>query len=275
MQWWQKVATGAIHTEAAVRLDLNSDVGESFGVWTTGNDEALMPYLTSASIACGWHGGDPRVMRQSIRLAKAHDVKVGAHPGLPDLIGFGRRSMQLSPEEARDYLVYQVGALRAFVQAEGMHLQHVKPHGAFYHMAAHNRHLSEAISQAVAEVDPALILIGPPDSELVKAGQAAGLRVAREGFGDRAYNEDGNLVSRSVPGALLTDPNAVADQVLMMAEGKVRAITGRMIPIAVDTVCLHGDTPGAPAIAKRLRERLASAGVQTMALEELLVGQVS
>lgn len=259
----------------SMRIDLNSDVGESFGVWTTGNDEALMPCLTSASIACGWHGGDPQVMRRSVRLARTHGVRIGAHPGLPDLIGFGRRSMQLSPEEARDYLVYQIGALWAFVQAEGTRLQHVKPHGALYHMAAHDRRLSEAIARAIAEVDPALILIGPPDSELVKAGPAAGLRVAREGFGDRAYNEDGSLAARSVPGALLTDPDAVADQVVMMAEGKVRAITGRIIPIVMDTVCLHGDTPGAPAIAKRLRERLASAGVQTMALEELLVGQVS
>ncbi len=259
----------------AKRVDLNSDVGESFGVWARGNDEALMPSLTSASIACGWHGGDPQVMRRTVRLAKAHGVGVGAHPGFPDLSGFGRRSMQLSPGEARDYLLYQIGALWAFIKAEGMRLQHVKLHGALYHMAANDRLLSEAVAGAIAEFDPTLILIGPPSSELVRAGQGVGLRTAREGFGDRTYNEDGSLVPRSAPGALLTDLDAVVDQVLLMVEGKVRAITGRMIPITVETVCLHGDTPGAPAIARRLRERLALAGVEVVPLEELLVGQVS
>jgi 5-oxoprolinase (ATP-hydrolysing) subunit A len=257
------------------RIDVNSDVGESFGAWTMGADEALMPYLTSASIACGWHGGDPQVMRRTVRLARTHGVRVGAHPGYPDLLGFGRRPMQLSPGEARDYLLYQIGALYAFAKAEGLRLQHVKPHGALYRVAANDRLLSQGIAEAIVEVDPTLILVGPPGSEIVKAGQEAGLRVAQEGFGDRAYNEDGSLVSRSMPGALLTDPDAVADQVLLMVEGKARAITGRMISITVDTVCLHGDTPGAPAIAKRLRERLALAGVETMPLEKLLVGQVS
>lgn len=259
----------------AKRIDLNSDVGESFGAWTMGADEALMPYLTSASIACGWHGGDPQVMRRTVKLARTHGVRVGAHPGYPDLLGFGRRPMQLSPAEARDYLVYQIGALDAFAKAEGMRLQHVKLHGALYHDAAKDRSLADAVVGAIAEVDPTLILVGPPGSALLSAGQAAGLRVAAEGFGDRAYNEDGSLVPRSAPGALLTDPDAVADQVLSMLEGTVRAITGRMIPITVDTVCLHSDTPGAPAIAKRLRERLTLAGVKTMPLEDLLVGQVS
>src|SRR5574337_211204 len=259
----------------ATKIDLNSDVGESFGAWTMGADEALMPYLTSASIACGWHGGDPQVMRRTVKLAKTYGVRVGAHPGYSDLLGFGRRSMQLSPGEARDYLVYQIGALDAFTEAEAMRLQHVKLHGALYHDAAKSRSLSEAVAEAIAEVDPTLILVGPPGSALLSTGQAAGLRVAAEGFGDRAYNEDGSLVSRSAPGAILTDADAVADQVLLMVEGKVRAITGRMIPIAVDTVCLHGDTSGAPAIAKRLQERLALEGITTMPLEELLVGQVA
>ncbi len=257
------------------RIDLNGDVGESFGVWTRGNDEALIPYLTSASIACGWHGGDPQIMRRTVKLAKTHGVKVGAHPGFPDLLGFGRRPMQLSPEEVRDYLLYQIGALWAFVRAEGMRLQHVKPHGALYHMAANDRLLSDAVVAAIAEVDSTLILIGPPGSELVRAGQRAGLRVAQEGFGDRVYSEDGTLVPRSAPGALLTDSEAVADQVLLMAEGRVRTLIGRIIPIAVDTICLHGDTPDAPVLAKRLRERLSSAGIKTMALEELVVDQVS
>ena len=256
----------------AMRIDLNSDMGESYGAWTMGDDEALMPYITSASIACGWHAGDPGLMRKTIRLAKQHGVRIGAHPGYPDLLGFGRRPMQLSPEEAKDYLLYQIGALAAFAQAEGSRLQHVKPHGALYNAAARDRSLSRAIAEAVAEADPGLILVGPPDSELVRAGQDAGLKVAREGFGDRAYKEDGSLVSRRIPGALVTDPDAAGDQVLMLLEGKVRAVTGRMIEIAVDTICLHGDTPGVQAVAQRLRDRLAEAGVQAVSLEELLGG---
>jgi UPF0271 protein len=178
--------------------------------------------------------------------------------------------MQLSPGQAKDYLLYQIGALAAFAKAEGLRLQHVKPHGALYTVAAKDRALSEEIAEAVAEADPTLILVGPPESELLRAGQRAGLRVAREGFGDRAYNEDGSLVSRRLPGALVTDPDAVADRVLMMLEGKVKAITGRMIAIMVDTICLHGDTPGVSAIAKRLRERLAGAGMKLVPLGELL-----
>jgi UPF0271 protein len=181
--------------------------------------------------------------------------------------------MQLSSGETRDYLLYQIGALAAFAHAEGLRLQHVKPHGALYNAAAKDRSLSQEIAEAVAEADPRLILVGPPESELVRAGQQAGLKVAREGFGDRAYNEDGSLIARRLPGALLTDPDAVADQALMMMiEGKVRAITGKTITIAVDTVCLHGDTPGAPAIARRLRERMAVAGVAAVPLGELIVG---
>ncbi len=253
-----------------MRIDINSDMGESYGAWTMGDDEALMPHITSASVACGWHAGDPAVMRRTIRLAKGHGVRIGAHPGYPDRLGFGRRPMQLSPEEARDYLVYQIGALAAFASAEGLRLQHVKPHGALYHAAAKDRALSAAIAEGVAEVDPSLILIGPPESELVKAGRDVGLRVAREGFGDRAYQEDGSLVSRRLPGAVLTEPEAVADQVLMMLEGKVRTIGGRIIGIAVNTICLHGDTQGAPTIARRLRERLAEAGVEAAPLEEFV-----
>ncbi|MGH7428847.1 MAG: LamB/YcsF family protein [Candidatus Methylomirabilaceae bacterium] len=253
-----------------MRIDINSDMGESYGAWTMGDDEALMPHVTSASVACGWHAGDPAVMRKTIRLAKKYGVRIGAHPGYPDRLGFGRRPMQLSPEETRDYLLYQIGALAAFARAEGLRLQHVKPHGALYHAAAKDRALSAAMAQGVAEADPSLILVGAPGSELVKAGHGAGLRVAREGFGDRAYNEDGSLVSRRLPGAVLTDPEAVADQVLMMLEGEVRAIGGRMVAITVDTICLHGDTPGAPAIARRLRERLAQAQVEAVPLEELL-----
>jgi UPF0271 protein len=256
----------------AMKIDVNSDMGESCGAWKMGDDEALIPHVTSASIACGWHAGDPVVMRSTVRLAKRHRVRIGAHPGYPDLLGFGRRPMELSPGETRDSLLYQIGALAAIAKAEGVRLQHVKPHGALYNVAAKDPVLSRAIAEGVAEANPTLILVGPPESELVRAGQGTGLKVAREGFGDRAYNEDGSLVSRQAPGALVTDPDAVADRVLMMLEGKVRAITGRMIAITVDTICLHGDTPGVPAIAKRLRERLAEAGVAVVPLEELLGG---
>jgi UPF0271 protein len=258
-----------------MKIDLNSDMGESYGAWKMGDDEALMPNITSASIACGWHAGDPGVMRATLRLAKRHGVRVGAHPGYPDLLGFGRRPMQLSPGEARDYTLYQIGALAAFAKAEGVRLQHVKPHGGLYNLAARDQAISKAIAEAVAEADPTLILVGPPESELVKAAQEAGLKVAREGFGDRAYNEDGSLVSRQLRGALVTDPETVADRVLMMLEGKVTAITGRVLATSIDSICLHGDTPGVPAIARRLRERLAEAGVNVVPLEEVLGGQVS
>ncbi len=258
-----------------MKIDVNSDMGESYGAWKMGDDEALMPHITSASVACGWHAGDPSVMRVTVGLVKRHGVRLGAHPGYPDLLGFGRRPMQISPDEARDYVLYQIGALAIFAKAEGIRLQHVKPHGGMYNLAARDRTLSKAIAEAVAEADPTLILVGPPESELVAAGQEAGLKVAREGFGDRAYNEDGSLVSRRVPGALVTDPDTVADRVLMMLEGKVKAITGRIIATAVDTVCLHGDTPGVPAIAIRLRGRLAQAGVKVVPLEEVVGGQVS
>jgi UPF0271 protein len=259
----------------ASRIDLNSDVGESYGAWAMGDDAALMPYITSANIACGWHAGDPSVMRATVRLAARHGVRIGAHPSYPDRLGFGRRPMQVSPEEARDYVLYQIGALAAFARAEATRLQHVKPHGALYHVAARDAVLSRALAEAVAEVDPALILVGTPGSELLRAGRDIGLRVAREGFADRAYHDDGSLVSRRLPGGVITDPDAAAEQTLMLLTGHVRTITGRMLPLEVDTVCLHGDTPGAAAIARRVRERLAQARVEVVSLEEVIAGQVS
>jgi UPF0271 protein len=260
------------HAAVMVKIDVNCDLGEGFGAWTMGDDEALMPFVTSANIACGWHAGEPRVMRRTVRLAKRYGVRIGAHPGYPDLLGFGRRRMDLSFDEARDYLLYQIGALAAFARAEGMRLQHVKPHGALYNVAAGDRTLSDAIAEAVVHADPALIVVGPPESELLRAAQAAGLKVAREGFGDRAYNEDGSLVSRRLPGAVLTDPGAVADQASMMVEGRVRAMTGRTIEIQIDTICVHGDTPGAPEIARSLRARLERSGVRVVPMGERLGG---
>jgi 5-oxoprolinase (ATP-hydrolysing) subunit A len=252
------------------QIDLNSDVGESFGAYTIGADEEILRWVTSANVACGWHGGDPHVMRQTVGRAKALRVAVGAHPSYPDLLGFGRRAMQITRQEARDYMLYQVGALRAFVEAAGLGLQHVKPHGAIYNAAAKDRELSLGIAEAVKEAGGDLILMGLPDSEMLNAAREVGVRVAREAFGDRAYNEDGSLVSRKIPGSLITDPDLVAERAVGLAHGRVTAITGKEIRFQADTICLHGDTPGAAAIAKRVRERLENEGVQVRPLGELL-----
>jgi len=251
-------------------IDLNSDMGESYGAYTIGADDEILRWVTSANVACGWHGGDPSVMRRTIERAKALGVAVGAHPSYPDLLGFGRRVMQISRQEARDYMLYQIGALRAFAEALGVRLQHVKPHGAIYNVAVKDRELSLGIAEGIADAGGRLILVGLPGSELLQAGQEMGLRVAREAFGDRAYNEDGTLVSRKLPGSLITDPGAVAERVLGFTRGTMTAITGREIRIQVDTICLHGDTPGAGAIARRVRERLEAAGIKPRPMGEFI-----
>ena len=251
-------------------IDLNSDMGESFGAYTIGADEEILRWVTSANVACGWHGGDPHVMRQTVARAKALGVAVGAHPSYPDLLGFGRRPMQITRQEARDYMLYQIGALRAFVVAAGLTLQHVKPHGAIYNVAAKDRELSLGIAEAVKEAGGDLILMGLPDSEMLRAGQEVGVRVAREAFGDRAYNEDGSLVSRKIAGSLITDPDEVAERVIGLAQGRVVAVTGKEIRFQADTICLHGDTPGAATIARRVRERLEKEGEQVRPLDAFL-----
>jgi len=251
-------------------IDLNSDMGESFGAYTIGADEEILRWVTSANVACGWHGGDPHVMRQTVARAKALGVAVGAHPSYPDLLGFGRRPMQITRQEARDYMLYQIGALRAFVVAAGLTLQHVKPHGAIYNVAAKDRELSLGIAEAVKEAGGDLILMGLPDSEMLRAGQEVGVRVAREAFGDRAYNEDGSLVSRKIAGSLITDPDEVAERVIGLAQGRVVAVTGKEIRFQADTICLHGDTPGAATIARRVRERLEKEGAQVRPLDAFL-----
>ena len=251
-------------------IDLNSDMGESYGAYSIGADEEVLRWVTSANVACGWHGGDPAVMRRTVRRAKELGVRVGAHPSYPDLLGFGRRVMQITRQEARDYILYQIGALRAFAEALQVKLQHVKPHGAIYNVAVKDRELSLGIAEGVADAGGGLILVGLPGSELVKAGQEAGLRVAREAFGDRAYNEDGTLVSRKIVGSLITDPDTVAERVLGFTRGTVKAITGREIRVEAETICLHGDTPGAAAIARRVRERLEAAGIAPRPLGEFV-----
>lgn len=246
-------------------IDLNSDVGESFGNYTIGLDAEVIPLISSANIACGFHAGDPAVMRRTVRLALASGVGPGAHPGLPDLMGFGRRKMDVTLDEICDYVAYQVGALTAFVRAEGGKLQHVKPHGALYNMAVADPAIWEAVAAAVAAVDKELILFvlgGANRDELKAMGRRAGIRVACEFFADRAYNPDGSLVARSQPGAVIKDHDFAATRVLKMArEGRVRCANGEDIELSGETVCVHGDNPQALALVRQIRETLEAAGV--------------
>jgi 5-oxoprolinase (ATP-hydrolysing) subunit A len=243
-------------------VDLNCDLGESFGAFTIGADAELMSTITSANIACGFHAGDPAVMRRTVRMAREAGVAVGAHPGLPDLVGFGRREMRVSPQEVEDMVLYQVGALRAIASAEGVPLRHVKAHGALYNMAARDRGLAEAIARAVRAVDPALILFGPAGSELLRAASVAGLPTAAEGFADRTYEPDGSLTPRAHAHALLQDQGAVVRRAVRMAtEDSVVTTDGSEIVMRVDTMCLHGDTPGAPELARAVRAGLERAGI--------------
>jgi UPF0271 protein len=250
-----------------MRIDLNSDLGESFGAYTMGADEAVLGSITSANIACGFHAGDPSVMRQTIRMARAAGVAVGAHPGFPDLVGFGRRDMKVTPREAEDFILYQIAALAGVAAAEGVRLQHVKPHGALFNMAVRDAALADAIARAAAVIDRALILFGLPGSELVAAGKRAGLRTAGEGFADRAYQPDGTLVPRHREDSVIRDADAVVRRVIRMVRDQVvDAIDGSVVPLAVDTICVHGDTPGAADLAARIRAALSEAGVEVKAI---------
>src|SRR6478752_9876587 len=227
-----------------MRIDINSDLGESFGAYTIGNDERLMRSITSANVAAGFHAGDPSVLRDTIRLAKAHGVAVGAHPGFPDLVGFGRRELNVAAKEAEDFVLYQVAAVAGVAAAEGVRVQHVKPHGALFNMAVRNRELADAIARGVSAFDKGLILFGLPGSEILNAGRAAGLRVAAEVFADRAYEPDGSLASRKKPGSVIHDADAVVARAVRMAkEHTVVAVDGSIVPLEVDTICVHGDTP--------------------------------
>jgi UPF0271 protein len=244
------------------RVDLNCDLGESFGAWTLGADAEVLASVTSANVACGFHAGDPSVMKRTVRLAGAAGVAVGAHPGLPDLAGFGRREMNVTGEELYDLVLYQVGALAAIARGEGVRLEHVKPHGALYNMAARDPRLADAIALAVRAFDSSLVLFGLAGSALVAAGEAAGLRVASEVFADRAYEPDGSLMSRARPGAVVHDPAEVVKRAIaMVREGAVTAADGSRVPLRADTICVHGDTPGAADIARRLRRGLEEAGI--------------
>jgi len=252
-------------------IDLNCDVGESFGAYKLGFDEEIIKHVSSVNIACGFHAGDPAVMQQTIKLAKTYGVKVGAHPGYPDLPGFGRRNMAMTPEEVKSCLIYQIGALQAFARVEGLELQHVKPHGALYNMAVENPQLAQAIAEAVRSLDEGLILVVLAGSAWVNIAKEQGLRVAGEAFADRAYSADGSLVPRSQPGAVINDRKEVAERVIrMIEEGRAKAITGEDITIKADTICLHGDTPGILELAIHLRGALQDRGINIAPLEEVV-----
>lgn len=248
------------------RVDLNADLGESYGRWTLGNDAALMPHLTSANIACGFHGGDPHVMRRTVALAIEHGVGIGAHVALPDLIGFGRRRMAISPEELKDYVVYQAGAIRAFAEAAGGRLQHVKPHGALYTMIVDSAEYAEAVCQAVASLGSDVILLMPP--QVGTAATAAGIPFVAEGYVDLDYDSAGKLVIERIK--QVRDPQEMADKtVRLVREGKVRTLDGGDLELSVQSICVHGDAPNASEIARAIRAALAAAGVEVVPLSEL------
>ncbi len=253
------------------KVDLNADLGESFGAYTIGMDSEVLRYITSANVACGYHAGDPLVMQKTVALAAERNTAVGAHPGFPDLMGFGRRNMNVTPDEARAYIKYQVGALMAFTKSCGIKMQHVKPHGAFYNMAAVNDKLAEAICRGIYEVDPELIMLGLAGSAHIRAAEAVGLRTASEVFADRGYMEDGTLVPRSMPGAIIHDRNeAIARTVRMVKEGVVETVTGKIIPIKADSICVHGDNPDAVNFVKDIREKLTQEGVTVTCIADVV-----
>lgn len=245
------------------KVDLNSDLGESFGSYTIGQDELIIPLVTSTNVACGFHAADPVVMSETISRVKAAKVAIGAHPGFPDLMGFGRRNMQLSLQEAKTCVQYQVAALMGMAKAKGLTLQHVKPHGALYNMAATDYNLAYAICEGVKELDDNLIILGLSGSQLIKAAKDLNLKVAQEVFADRAYEEDGTLVARNKPGAFIHDEvEAVARVKRMVKEGKVAAITGKDITIEAHSICVHGDGEKALQFVKKIRSDLIAAGIE-------------
>jgi UPF0271 protein len=253
------------------KVDLNSDLGESFGNYTIGMDDKIIPLVTSANVACGYHASDPVVMAKTIAMAKEAGIQVGAHPGFPDLMGFGRRNMAVSPAEAKAYTLYQLGALDAFLRANGMKMQHVKPHGALYNMAAKDYALAKGICEAIKEYDNSLIVLALYGGELVHAAKDLGLRVANEVFADRAYEEDGTLVNRRKEGAMITDEDeAITRVVRMIKEQKVTAITGKDIDIKADSVCVHGDGAKALAFVEKIRETLTKEGIEICPLVEIV-----
>jgi UPF0271 protein len=246
-------------------LDLNCDMGEGFGAWAMGNDTALLDQVTSANIACGMHAGDAPTMQRVVAAALARGVAVGAHPGLPDLQGLGRREMKITPAEAYALVLYQVGALAGFARAAGGRLSHVKAHGALYNMAVKDAALSLALAQAVRDFDPTLVYFGLAGSVMLSAAEGLGLRTASEVFADRSYQDDGSLTPRSQPGAMIEDAAQSLTQVRQLLAGQVRSVTGALVAVRADTLCLHGDQPGALQFARQIRQALQADGVQLQA----------
>jgi UPF0271 protein len=245
-----------------MKIDLNCDMSEGMGTFELGHDADIMPYISSANIACGFHAGSPLIMARTVALAKKSGVAIGAHPSYPDLEGFGRREMNLAPEEVEDIVLYQIGALSAFCRMEGVDLKHVKPHGALYNQAAKDIHLAAAIARAVKRFSPSLVLVGLAGLKLIEAGLDAGLMVAREAFPDRAYMPDGSLMPRSVPGAVLEDPQQVMMNALQLAQDGIQVETadGHLDFFQIDTLCLHGDNPAAVENARMVSQVLREAG---------------
>jgi 5-oxoprolinase (ATP-hydrolysing) subunit A len=253
------------------KVDLNSDIGESMGIYRLGLDEEIVKYISSANIACGWHAGDPVVMEKTIEVSKAHGVKIGAHPGFMDMIGFGRRSISVTPEELKAYVKYQLGAMMGMAKSRGVRVSHLKAHGAMYNMAAKDERLARALAEAVYEVDGDIILVGLSKSEIIKAGKTAGIKVANEVFADRSYNDDGTLVPRNAWGATIEDESLAIERVLdMVKKGVVKSINGREIEISADTICVHGDNPNAVKFAKSIKERLEQSKVLIVPMDELI-----
>ncbi len=252
------------------KIDLNCDLGESFGNYVCGMDDKVIPYISSANVACGFHASDPKVMSATVKMCKEKNVEVGAHPGYADLVGFGRRNMNVAPSEVKAMVQYQIGALSAFCRAEGMELVHVKPHGAMYNMAGKDMKLASAIAEGIYEVDPKLILLGLSGSMLIKAAEETGLKAAKEVFADRAYEDDGSLVARTKPGAVITDENEAIERVVdIIKSGTVRTITGKEIELEADSVCLHGDGVKAVEFARSIRERLTDEDIKICGLKEV------
>jgi UPF0271 protein len=247
-------------------IDINCDMGESYGAWKMGADAEVMPYITSANVACGFHGGDPATIRTTVKLAADHGVAVGAHPSLPDLQGFGRRAMKISAQDMYDLVLYQAGAVEAFARAAGVRLHHVKCHGALYNMAANDEALSDAMARAVKDLGGDVMLYALSNSKMMAIGKQHGLRVAGEVFADRGYADDGTLAPRGTPGAMIEDAAVAARRALdMVKHGSVKSLSGKTVAVSADTLCLHGDQPGAVTFAKALRRAFAEHGIAVVA----------
>ncbi len=255
-------------------IDLNCDMGESFGAYKLGMDDEIMQYISSANIACGFHAGDPQVMDKTVKMAVENSVAVGAHPGYPDLMGFGRRSMTLTQDEIKQYLIYQTGALKAFCKVHGAKLQHVKPHGALYLDAVDNKNIARSIARGIMDLDPDLkfvALAGKKGETMRLVGEEMGLKVVYEAFPDRAYTPEGTLVSRKEPGAVISDPELVAKRALDMANGFVKAVDGSMINLEVQTLCVHGDNLAAVELVKTIRDVLQANDIKIKPIGENLL----